>query len=191
VAIGDVSGHGISSALLMASVRSALRMRSRMSGTMSAIAQDANAVFSEDVEASGNFATLFLARLDRERRRIQWVRAGHAPALSYDPVTDTFTTLQGVGNGLPFGIDKAEVYLEESHPFHPGQIFFLGTDGIWEARDAQGAFYGKRRLKEILRETAGAGAKIIATAVMDAVDAFQENSGRSDDVTCVVVKFTG
>jgi sigma-B regulation protein RsbU (phosphoserine phosphatase) len=191
VAIGDVSGHGISSALLMASVRSALRMRSRLSGTMSAIAQDANAVFSEDVEASGNFVTLFLARLDRDRRCIQWVRAGHDPALLYDPATDTFTTLKGVGKGLPFGIDKAEVYLEESHPFHPGQLFFLGTDGIWEARDASGTFFGKKRVKQILRENADADAKLIVTAVIDAVKAFQADSGRSDDVTCVVVKFTG
>jgi len=191
VAIGDVSGHGISSALLMASVRSALRMRSRLAGTVSAIARDANAVFSEDVEASGNFVTLFLARLDRDARRIQWVRAGHDPALLYDPATDRFTSLKGKGKGLPFGVNKAEVYLEESHPFHPGQICFLGTDGIWEARDAQGAFFGKQRLKEILRENAGADAKIIATVVMDAVDAFQEGRRRSDDVTCVVVKFTG
>ena len=191
VAIGDVSGHGISSALLMASVRSALRMRSRMSGTMSAIAESANAVFSEDVEASGNFVTLFLARLDRDRRRIQWIRAGHDPALLYDPATDAFTTLKGVGKGLPFGINKAEVYLEESHPFLPGQIFFLGTDGIWEAQDAKGAFFGKTRIKQILRENAGADAKMIATAVMDAVESFQAGSGRSDDVTCVVVKFTG
>jgi len=191
VAIGDVSGHGISSALLMASVRSALRMRSRLAGTVSAIAQDANAVFSEDVEASGNFVTLFLARLDRDARRIRWVRAGHDPALVYDPATDRFTTLKGTGKGLPFGVNKTEVYLEESHPFTPGQIYFLGTDGIWEARDAQGVFFGKQRLKEILRDNAGADAKIIATAVMDAVDAFQEGRRRSDDVTCVVVKFTG
>ncbi len=191
IAIGDVSGHGISSALLMASVRSALRMRARLSGTMSAIAQDANAVFSEDVEASGDFVTLFLARLDRDKHRIQWVRAGHDPALLYDPATDTFTTLKGVGKGLPFGVNKAEIYLEESHAFYPGQICFLGTDGIWEAQNAQGAFFGKKRVKQILRENAGADAKIIATAVMDAVAAFQEGSSRSDDVTCVVVKFIG
>jgi len=191
IAIGDVSGHGISSALLMASVRSALRMRARLSGTMSAIAQDANAVFAEDVEASGDFVTLFLARLDRDRQRIQWVRAGHDPALLYDTATDTFTTLKGVGKGLPFGVNKAEIYLEESHSFRPGQIVFLGTDGIWEARDAGGAFFGKQRIKQIIRQNAGASAKIVATAVMDAVAVFQEGSGRSDDVTCVVVKFTG
>lgn len=190
VAIGDVSGHGVSSALLMASVRSALRMRARMAGTMSEIAESANAVFSEDVEVSGNFVTLFLARFDRDRRQIQWVRAGHDPALLYDPEADTFTSLKGVGKGLPFGINKTEVYLEESHPFHPGQICFLGTDGIWEAQDAQGTFFGKDRIKQILRENADADAKMIATAVMDAVEVFQTDVGRSDDFTCVVVKFT-
>jgi len=189
VAIGDVSGHGISSALLMASVRSALRMRTRMSGTLSDIVASTNAIFAEDVEASGNFVTLFLARLDREKRRIRWVRAGHDPALLYDPQTDAFTTLMGVGKGLPLGIDKTETYQEESHPFEPGQIFFLGTDGIWEARNDRGEFFGKRRIKTILRANAGADAKMIATAVMDAVEAFQAGTGRSDDFTCVVVKF--
>jgi sigma-B regulation protein RsbU (phosphoserine phosphatase) len=189
VAIGDVSGHGIASALLMASVRSALRMRTRMSGTLSDIAENTNAIFSEDVEVSGNFVTLFLARLDRDKRRIRWVRAGHDPALLYDPQTDTFTTLMGEGKGLPLGIHKTETYQEESHPFEPGQIFFLGTDGIWEARDTTGVFFGKRRIKEILRANAGGDAKMIATAVMDAVEAFQAGSDRSDDFTCVVVKF--
>jgi sigma-B regulation protein RsbU (phosphoserine phosphatase) len=189
VAIGDVSGHGIASALLMASVRSALRMRTRMSGTLSDIVETTNAIFSEDVEVSGNFVTLFLARLDRDQRQIRWVRAGHDPALLYDPGTDTFTTLKGVGKGLPLGIDKTGLYEEESHAFEPGQIFFLGTDGIWEARNADGAFFGKRRVKAILRANAGTDAKMIATAVMDAVEAFQQGTERSDDFTCVVVKF--
>jgi sigma-B regulation protein RsbU (phosphoserine phosphatase) len=191
VAIGDVSGHGISSALLMASVRSALRMRTRMSGMLSDIVESTNALFCEDVEASGNFVTLFLARLDRDRRQIRWVRAGHDPALLYDPETDTFTTLKGMGKNLPLGIDKTGAYEEERHAFEPGQICFLGTDGIWEARNTDGAFFGKDRVKEILRTNAGTDAKMIATAVMDAVEAFQEGTERSDDFTCVVVKYNG
>ncbi|MBL0713104.1 MAG: SpoIIE family protein phosphatase [Desulfosarcina sp.] len=191
VAIGDVSGHGISSALLMASVRSALRMRSRLAGSLGEIANSTNAVFSEDVEASSNFVTLFLARFDHDGRRIRWIRAGHDPALLYDPDAGTFTELMGKETGLPFGVNETEAYFEESHPFHPGQICFLGTDGIWEAQNVRGEFFGREPVKQILRENSDASARGIATSVMDAVEAFQADAGRADDFTCVVVKFTG
>lgn len=187
-AIGDVSGHGIASALLMASIRSALRMRSLSPGSMGDIATDANAAFTADVEASGNFVTLFLARFDRPNNRVSWIRAGHDPGILYDPASDSVVALKG--RGLPFGVDRTEIYKEESHPMASGQLCLLGTDGIWEARNSRGEFFGKARLQAILRENARFDAKMIVTTLLDAVEEFQEGSERGDDMTCVVVKFT-
>ena len=66
------------------------------------IVTDVNQRFSEDLERSGRFMTLFLARIDRERKKIEWVRAGHDPALLYGPVTEALIGLKG--KGLPLGV---------------------------------------------------------------------------------------
>jgi hypothetical protein len=79
VAIGDVSGHGISSALLMATVRSSLRQRLSQPGGAGDIISDVNRQLAHDVEDSGQFMTLFYLKIDPTKQELQWVRAGHDP----------------------------------------------------------------------------------------------------------------
>ncbi len=81
VVIGDVSGHGISSALLMATVRSSLRQRASLTGNIAKIITDVNRQLVKDVEDSGQFMTMFFLALDTETRQFQWVRAGRDPAI--------------------------------------------------------------------------------------------------------------
>jgi sigma-B regulation protein RsbU (phosphoserine phosphatase) len=76
IAVGDVSGHGISSALLMASARSSLRQRALLSGNIAQIISDVNRQLTRDVEESGRFMTLFCSEIDTRTLRIRWVRAG-------------------------------------------------------------------------------------------------------------------
>jgi len=95
--VGDISGHGLASALLMASARALLRQRTSLPGSIADIVTDVNRELAVDVAESGNFMTLFYLTIDIHRRKIQWVRAGHDPAIFYDPTTDTFEDLQGKG----------------------------------------------------------------------------------------------
>ena len=88
VAIGDVSGHGISSALLMATVRSSLRQRVSLPGSTADIISDVNRQLVQDVEDSGQFMTMFFMVLTTESKQLEWVRAGHDRAMIYDPATD-------------------------------------------------------------------------------------------------------
>ncbi|MGW8187182.1 MAG: SpoIIE family protein phosphatase, partial [Desulfobacterales bacterium] len=141
VAVGDVSGHGLPSALLMATARGLLRQRVSMRGSLGDIVTDINQRFTEDVERSGRFMTLFLARIDRGRKKIEWVRAGHDPALLYDPATEAFISLKG--KGLPLGVDAAIPYRESSTTIEDGQVLFIGTDGIWETGNEMGELFGK------------------------------------------------
>jgi sigma-B regulation protein RsbU (phosphoserine phosphatase) len=104
IAIGDVSGHGISSALLMAAVRSSLRQRSSLPGSAAEILSDVNRQLVGDVEDSGQFVTMFYMTIDPIKKHLQYVRAGHDPAIFYDPDTDAFEELGGTGMAL--GVDK-------------------------------------------------------------------------------------
>lgn len=189
IAIGDVSGHGISSALLMAAVRSSLRQRSSLPGSAADIIADVNHQLFGDMEASGQFVTLFYLRLDPSASHLEYVRAGHDPAIFYDPDTDTFEPLEGPGIAL--GVDKDwPFHLQTRTGLKSGQIIFLGTDGIWEARNPQGEMFGKHPLHDIIRQHARSSARAILDATLDSLNHFLQNAKIEDDITLVVVKIT-
>jgi phosphoserine phosphatase RsbU/P len=131
--------------------------------------------------------TLFFLSLQVRDQRIQWVRAGHDPAILYDPVTERIETLWG--SGLALGLDKSVVYASmEKNGIAPGQVIAIGTDGIWEARNARGEMYGKQRLKDILTHNAHLTADIIVQAALDDLQQFTQGTMPEDDKTLVVVK---
>ena len=187
VAVGDVSGHGIPSALLMASVRAFLRMRSALGGALGDIVADVNRQFSVDVGESGQFMTFFLARVDRSKNYLEWVRAGHDPAILYDLTTDSFQKLNE-GKGLPLGVSEKAAYKESFCKISLGQIIYIGTDGIWEARDAEGNIFGKERLEQVIRKYNAETAQTIVLSILDAVKDFCGTADQEDDLTLVVIK---
>lgn len=95
VVVGDVSGHGIPSALLMTTARALIRKNATLSDSIANIISDVNQQLWLDVKESGRFMTLFYSVIDGQNKRIRWVRAGHDPAIFYAPESDTFEELKG------------------------------------------------------------------------------------------------
>lgn len=187
VVIGDVSGHGVSSALLMTTARAFLRLRSSMPGSMSDILCDVNRQWTRDLEGTGQFMTLFYLCLDPVKRKIKWIRAGHDPALFFNPITDTFEELKG--KGMVLGVDEDQVFEEqEKNGLAAGQILVLGTDGIWEARNAKGEMFGKEAVRSVVRAQAHSSARKIQEAILGSLERFQGEIVPEDDVTLVVIK---
>ncbi len=187
VAIGDVSGHGISAALLMAAVRAALRQRVSLRGSLKDIISDVNRQLVSDVEESGRFISLFYLAVDQTERTLRWVRAGHTPAIVYDPDTDAFEELNGPGMAL--GVDAGLKYAEnEKRNIKKGQVIVLATDGILETRNPQGRMFARSSLVKVVRQNRYAGAEKILDAVFDALHGFRRQAGLEDDITLVVIK---
>jgi len=185
--IGDVSGHGISSAILMASVRAFLRQRAHLPGNLSQLLSDVNRQLVTDVEDSGNFMTLFYLRIDPAKRCMHWVRAGHDPAIFYDPDTNCFKEMHGKGPAL--GISGQAIFEEnEKTELVSGQIIVLATDGVWEARNRAGDMFGKAHLYDIVRKNKHAMAEEIIGKCFQSLEAFQTDALREDDITMVVIK---
>jgi sigma-B regulation protein RsbU (phosphoserine phosphatase) len=189
VVIGDVSGHGIPSALMMATGRAFLRQRSILPGNYAEIVSDVNRQMARDFDESGGFMTLFYLSIDRANKSLCWVRAGHDPAILYDPETDTFDELRGAGMAL--GVDADGRY-EEFYKtgLKNGQIIALGSDGLWEARNPGGEMFGKEPIYQILHRYSNASAKEVLTSCFNALNIFIGDRALEDDVTLVVIKIT-
>jgi serine phosphatase RsbU (regulator of sigma subunit) len=187
IAVGDVSGHGISSALLMAGVRAYLRSRALQTGSAAEIITNVNQLVSADTTETSQFMTLFFLVVNAQTRKLTWVKAGHEPLIVYSPDSDQFEELGG--EGLPLGVMADWQYKDYSAIARPGQILLLTTDGVFEAHNQNGDMFGKDRIREVIRQNADLTAEDIRTAITATVDAFREKAPQEDDITIVVVKF--
>jgi len=116
--VGDVSGHGIASALLMAGVRAYLRGRAGQPGSAAEIITDVNRLVSTDTTNTCQFMTLFFLVVDARAGRMTWVNAGHDPALIYDPHADRFEEV--LGRGTPLGVMADCRYTDKGAALKPG-----------------------------------------------------------------------
>jgi serine phosphatase RsbU (regulator of sigma subunit) len=186
VALGDVMGHGVAAALVMASARAVLRDRAMAAGSLAELMGRLNRFISADHNGE-RFMTMHLSIIDAKAATMRWVSAGHDPAILYDPCDGSF---KEVGDGdLPLGIVEETEYCEQAYgPLRAGQVIFVGTDGVWEMPDAKGEAFGKDRLLDIIRECADRPAADISAAIHERLTHFRGDAKQVDDVTYVVIK---
>ncbi|HSV29098.1 MAG TPA: PP2C family protein-serine/threonine phosphatase, partial [Candidatus Omnitrophota bacterium] len=186
VAVGDVAGHDLQSAKLMGLARDFLRTRPALPGALGEMIGAVNRDLIGHMKA-GRFMTLFLAVLVAETRSIHWVNAGQGAAIAYSPETDSFREVSGPD--IPLGIDPDWQFHELSHTgWSTGALLAVGTDGVWETRDASGEMYGTERLCRALRQACARPAAEIVAAVTADLAAFRGARPQEDDLTLVVVK---
>ncbi len=190
IAVGDVSGHGVSAALLMATIRAFIKSRVTQLESIAESITSVNRLLAQDTGDTGQFVTVFYAEISPAEKILRWVRAGHDPALLYDPGPDTFKELWG--EGIALGIDPNGKYQENIvRKISSGQILVIGTDGIWEARNQTGEMFGRERLKDLIRKNAAHTSDSISASIIDAIKAFQGSVKQEDDITLLVTKFSG
>lgn len=187
IVLGDVTGHGVGAALLMASARGILRNASgHFNGNLSALMAEFNNQLSE-ATGDDKFITLFYGVLDDEKQSLFWASGGHDPAIWYHQKEDTFEELPNTGALMGFLKDMT---YEQAGPivFEMGDILIVGTDGIWEAQNPAGQFYGKDKLRDLIKRHAKNSANHIASSIISSVGLFTAPDRPTDDVTLIVVK---
>lgn len=182
LAIADSSGHGLPSAFLARDVITALRSTAGEGRSVPSIVTRVNTVI-QHAALSGTFVTLFYGQLS-EDGWLDYCNAGHELPL--------LLTAQGVRRldvgGTVLGPIPTARYEGARVRLETGDTLILYTDGISERRNAAGDFLGVDRIERLVTSLQGQSAKAIATAVIEAADAFADGLAAQDDMTVVVVR---
>lgn len=189
LAVGDISGHGVDSALLMATARAVFRNHIFTTRDLSDVVAGMNRTLLKDFYSLDRFMTLFAMEIDPLKGELRWVRAGHDPALVYCQNNASFIELNG--EGVSLGLFENHTYYQNELPdLSAGTVIALGTDGIWEARAGNGEMFGKDRFRNIIETNADKTAATILNEVYHEVYRFIGSSKTEDDITLVIVKIS-
>jgi serine phosphatase RsbU (regulator of sigma subunit) len=185
IAVGDVSGHGVGSALFMALAFSLLRGEASRGAPPARVLRNVNRLLL-DMSDSGMFVTMLYGILDGPSRQFAYARAGHPLPLLLnargEPIRPAVTVGQMLGLFDDVKLDAQEVTLP------PGGRLLLFTDGATEASDAAGRQFGEDRLYESLRQSQGVSASGFCQAAYEAVRAFCGKAAPEDDILFVGVQ---
>jgi sigma-B regulation protein RsbU (phosphoserine phosphatase) len=184
IVVGDVEGHGVGPALIMASVHSRIRSSRNYYENPGDLLTEVNRGLCED-QLPTRFITAFLATLNPEIRQVCWASAGQ-PALLID-TNGTVTKLEATG--LPLGVIVNEKYsCGDCFELTPGSILAILTDGLHESQNEHGEFFGNARIMSTLAQLRHQSASEIVERLVDEVQTHCTPQVPKDDLTIVIVK---
>jgi sigma-B regulation protein RsbU (phosphoserine phosphatase) len=180
--VGDVSGHGVAAAFLMARLASMFRTLVDLDAPLHDVVAKANALFTQSAP-SPFFATLVAGRASADGT-VNVCNAGHLSPL----VMRGREVMEIESSGLPVGIAGAEQYATSTAMLRRGDTLVLYTDGVTEAQSGAGELYGAERLADVLRGNAAQPPRPLAAAVLRDVVAFRGDAAVDDDVTLMILR---
>ncbi|MNR86282.1 Phosphoserine phosphatase RsbU [compost metagenome] len=188
VAIGDVNGHGLGAALLMAMAKSAFHMQVGRDPDAATVITGLNEmVFSATAER--RFMTFFYALIDLQERRIHYTNAGHHYPYQLQSRDGRLISLKP--SAYPLGVRPNTQFPVREASIGPGDVLVFYTDGIIEAKNPQGDEFGFERLEELIWLHQRHTAAKIREAILASLRDFQAGQPQDDDVTLMVLKLDG
>lgn len=184
--IADVSGHSIGPALFMVETRSAIRTQASGSATPAETLKVLNNFLFEDLDKSDYFITLFYLQYDSTSQQLSFANAGHPPPLLLSPFQTECRQLDA--EGLILGVNKNVVFEERTTTLSSGDLILLYTDGLTEAENTDGEFFGLERVSDILVQHAQQSPQVIIEVLLDQLKQFCRCESFNDDITLMVFK---
>ncbi|HWO99999.1 MAG TPA: PAS domain S-box protein [Methylococcus sp.] len=193
IVIADVSGHSVGAALIMTEARSALRTEARRTlnvtggnGGVGEILSDLNEMLYEDLSGADLFITMFYVRYDCSTRTLSYANAGHGFALLLRNGEQSCVPLDA--DGLVLGVRKGIAFEEKSLKLNPGDWVLLYTDGVVEAQNGEGEFFGICRLCQRFSNHRALTPEQLVQEILAELHAFGGNVPFQDDVSMVAFK---
>ncbi|MDQ2900680.1 MAG: SpoIIE family protein phosphatase [Acidobacteriota bacterium] len=182
--VADVSGKGVSSALLASLLHGVFLNVSESTAEMRQRMDRINRFLSERTEG-GKYATIFYCLLD-ELGRLRYINAGHCAPIVV-PVEDPLSYLETTA--MPVGLMAETVFDTGEKRLAPCDKVVIYSDGVTEAQSPASEFFGRRRLREAILAHRKDSCRAMHDAIQDAVRVFTEGAPQSDDVTLVVIEY--
>ncbi|MDD5631600.1 MAG: SpoIIE family protein phosphatase, partial [Methylococcales bacterium] len=184
--IADVSGHSIGPALFMVETRSALRSQVSHLGTPSETVGVLNNFLFEDLDKADYFITLFYLQYDITTQQLSFANAGHPPPLLLSPFQSECRQLDA--EGMILGVRKNIIFEEKTTILSKGDLVLLYTDGLTEAENPDGDFFGVERVSELLIHYAQQSPEKIIEALIMHLKHFCQSEAFKDDITLMIFK---
>jgi phosphoserine phosphatase RsbU/P len=184
--IADVSGHSIGPALFMVETRSALRSQSNWPASPSETVKLLNNFLYEDLYNADYFITLFYAQYDCNTGNLTYANGGHPKPLLLDGKLNQYTELDA--EGLILGIRQNVIFEEKTVHLNPGDMILFYTDGIIEAENEAGDFFGSERICTIFQQCAQQSPKKIIEELQRQLKLFCGKESFNDDITLMIFK---
>ncbi len=186
--IADVSGHSVGAALIMTEVRS--MVRARLGGTSTVhpavVLRELNVLLEEDLDRSELFITMFCCRYAQSARRLTYANAGHNPGLLLR--RGDVSCVQLDADGLVLGVEHSVEFEERDVLLSAGDKLLFYTDGVTEAQDSAGTFYGLERLCVRFADNRMLPPEAIAKSIINDVREFCAPSAAEDDMALLVLE---
>jgi len=184
--VGDVSGKGISAALLATLLQGVFFTTAAMDISLPGVFSRVNLYLCER-SGEDRYATVFYGVLDK-MGRFEYVNAGHVPPL----LRRKSGALEGLGSAnFPVGMFAEAEYQSARIQLEPGDFLVIYTDGVSEAQNPQNEMFEEARLRRIMESFTGETVEQLGDAIREGMRAFTEGAAQSDDITILVVQHKG
>lgn len=186
IGIGDISGHGLDTALVMALTRAYVRSFAQLDADLAKILTRVNHMLIADHLEHGRFVTLLLVCLDVRNNSLCYASAGHVPGF----LMDGFGKVAGMleSSGPPLGLFEDASFATSELPLAPQQLVLLLTDGAAETMASEEKEFGTDGVLEFVRKHRDHCARDLAEGIYRSARAFAGGEPQSDDVTNVIIK---
>jgi phosphoserine phosphatase RsbU/P len=185
IVIADVSGKGVSAALLMSATAAAMQLEANHGRNMLEIVGRLNTGIHSASDGE-RYVTLLLSEIDTHKRTLRYVNCGHNPALLFRAKTGTLTRMNS--SCPPIGIFPQETCELASTVLITGDVLVFYTDGVTEAENRLGEEFGTERLSAVVRRGSSLSAEGLMTDIFRSAANFCSEVGFNDDVTILVIK---
>ncbi len=191
IAVGDVAGKGVPGSMVMAMIRTAMRLEAKKNKSPANVLLKVHEHVNGDMKR-GMFATMFYIVLDSRNRSISYASAGHNPMVLYRGSTDEVYFLKP--KGFPLGIDLpdeslfAKTMALQKLSLQKDDLLLIYTDGVTEAMNSKNEQFGEDRMIQAVRENCHLPAAEVVQKIEESIARFVGGAAQSDDVTIVVIK---
>ena len=184
IAIADVSDKGVPAALYMMSSRTLLKSAAIGCESPSQVLDEVNGLLQDDSD-TGMFVTLFYGIYDPATNEFTYANGGHNPPLIVH--ADGSSTVLAMTGGVALGVVPSIQYEQTTVALSPGDTILLYTDGVTDATNEEGEFFGLERLQVTFAGNPPRDSRAANEAVFEALQNFVGDVAQADDITCLAL----